>query len=116
MTHFTHYQTTAMRKGVDYSLLYIGFSNCVVHVLIPMLLLSLLNLAIYQAVSRSAIMHHHLTGGTGHRRDSTMATLLTSMVLVFVVCHSLKAGLNVYEAYMVSNTFSFHVMSCAIYS
>ena len=69
-----------------------------------------------------------ILGGTGHRRDSTMAALLTSMVvpntkqifaktskqisqdlqkistqvLVFVLCHSLKAGLNIYEAYMVT--------------
>ena len=44
-----------------------------------------------------------MIGGTGgHRRDSTMAALLTTMVLVFGLCHSLKAGLNIYEAYMVS--------------
>jgi hypothetical protein len=33
-----------------------------------------------------------------------MAALLSSMVLVFVTCHSLKAGLNIYEAYMVSSS------------
>ena len=31
--------------------------------------------------------------------------LLTSMVLAFVLCHSLKAGLNIYEAYMVGRTY-----------
>jgi len=100
VNYFPHYKRTSMRSKADYSIIYIGFSNCVVNVLIPMLLLSLLNLAIYQAVSRAATHHHHITGGTGHRRDSTMAALLTSMVLVFVLCHSLKAGLNIYEAYM----------------
>ena len=39
--------------------------------------------------------------GRGHRRDQTMATLLTTIVLVFIACHSLKTGLNIYEAYMV---------------
>jgi hypothetical protein len=62
VNYFSHYKRTAMRSEVDYSIIYIGFSNCVVNVLIPMLLLSLLNLAIYQAVSRAATHHHHITG------------------------------------------------------
>ena len=43
-----------------------------------------------------------LTSGTAsHRRDSTMATVLTAIVIVFVLCHFPKAALNIYEVYTV---------------
>ena len=32
-----------------------------------------------------------------HRRDNTMATVLTAIVGVFIVCHTPKAALNLYE-------------------
>ena len=31
------------------------------------------------------------------RRDNTMATVLTAIVFVFIVCHTPKAALNLYE-------------------
>ena len=34
-----------------------------------------------------------------HRRDTTMATLLSSIVVVFLCCHSTKLVTNTYEAY-----------------
>ena len=32
-----------------------------------------------------------------------MATVLTAIVIVFVVCHTPKAALNIYEVWTVSN-------------
>ena len=72
--------------------------------LLPMLLLAILNWLIFRAVSSAR--RHHVTlmarsSSSSHRRDSTMATLLSGIVLIFVICHTPKAILNIYEVYEV---------------
>ena len=72
--------------------------------LLPMLLLAILNWLIFRAVSSAR--RHHVTlmarsASSSHRRDSTMATLLSGIVLIFVICHTPKAILNIYEVYEV---------------
>ena len=66
-----------------------------------MLLLSILNWLIFRAISRSRTLHASLISSNSHRRDFTMATVLTAIVVVFVVCHTPKAALNIYEVCMV---------------
>ena len=68
---------------------------------LPMFLLAILNYLIYHAVSNAQARHAHLKGNSTHQRDSTMATLLTSIVLIFVICHTPKAILNIYEIWTV---------------
>ena len=70
-----------------------------------MLLLSILNWLIFRAISRSRTLHASLISSNSHRRDFTMATVLTSIVVVFVVCHTPKAALNIYEVCMVRKTY-----------
>ena len=70
--------------------------------LLPMFLLSVLNCLIFRAVSRAHAHHATLMSSNAHRRDSTMATVLTTIVLIFVVCHTPKAVLNMYEIWTVS--------------
>ena len=41
----------------------------------------------------------HNSISSHHRRDNTMATLLSSIVVVFLCCHSTKLVTNTYEAY-----------------
>jgi len=74
-------------------------ANCIVMGLLPMLLLSILNWLIFRAISRAHALHNSLMSGNAHRRDSTMATVLTAIVIVFVVCHTPKAALNIYEVW-----------------
>ena len=78
--------------------------------LLPMFFLSVLNWLIFRAVSRAHAHHANLMSGNAHRRDSTMATVLTSIVLIFVVCHTPKAVLNMYEVWTVSviTNYNFH--------
>ena len=60
-------------------------------------------LAIFIKYNFKAYAHHNaMTQGNAHRRDSTMAALLLGIVVVFMVCHSVKISLNVYEAYQVN--------------
>ena len=65
--------------------------------LLPMLILSILNWLIYRAITRARALHNSLKSGNSHRRDNTMATVLTAIVFVFFICHLPKAALNIYE-------------------
>ena len=49
-----------------------------------------------------ATANHNLISAN-HRRDTTMAALLFSIVLIFLLCHSIRLALNVYEAFQVIN-------------
>ena len=71
--------------------------------LLPMVILSILNWLIYRAITRARALHATLKSGNSHRRDNTMATLLTAIVFVFVICHFPKAALNIYEVGTVRN-------------
>ena len=42
-----------------------------------------------------------------HRRDNTMTTLLTGIVIVFFICHSTKIITHTYEAYQVCRINNF---------
>ena len=64
---------------------------------LPMVILSILNWLIYRAITRARALHATLKSGNSHRRDNTMATVLTAIVFVFVICHFPKAALNIYE-------------------
>ena len=64
---------------------------------LPMVILSILNWLIYRAITRARALHATLKSGNSHRRDNTMVTVLTAIVFVFVICHSPKAALNIYE-------------------
>lgn len=68
---------------------------CSVMGLLPMLFLSVLNWLIFRAVSDAHARHERLMSGSSHRRDHTMATLLTCIALIFLVCHLPKARLNI---------------------
>ena len=43
----------------------------------------------------------HNTLSSRHRRDNTMAALLSGIVIVFLICHSTKIITLSYEAYQV---------------
>ena len=66
-----------------------------------MMILSILNWLIYRAITRARTLHNTLKSGNSHRRDNTMATVLTAIVFVFFICHLPKAALNIYEVGMV---------------
>ena len=65
-----------MRSEAQYSIVYIGFTNCVVNVFVPMLLLSLLNLAIYQVSEAITICQVTITrGGLSNGDNNIFARL-----------------------------------------
>ena len=60
-------------------------ANCIVMGWLPMLILSILNWLIFHAISRTRTLPASQMFGNAHRCDSTMATVLTAIVIVFVV-------------------------------
>ena len=50
-------------------------------------------------IKRATAMHNMISAK--HRRDTTMVALLFSIVLIFLLCHSIRLGLNIYEAFQV---------------
>lgn len=89
-TFFVNLRPTWLRIHPLYSLVYIMVINFLVMNLVPFVVLAVLNISIYKSVSR---MTHVQTSHS----DTTMAALLFSIVIVFLCCHSLKLGLNIYE-------------------
>ena len=81
-----------------------------------MVILSILNWLIYRAISRARALHATLKSGNSHRRDNTMATVLTAIVFVFVICHFPKAALNIYEVGTVRNEASTKRLFNELYS
>ena len=59
--------------------------------------LELTHLSIFDC--RHTTLHNSIS--SHHRRDSTMAALLSGIVVVFILCHSTKIFANTYEAYQV---------------
>ena len=62
-----------------------------------MLILAVLNWLIFRAVTSARARHVTLvstSNSSSHRRDNTMSTLLTSIVLIFVTCHTPKANVE----------------------
>jgi len=84
-------QATDFRKNADYSLYVLGI-NCVVMGLLPFSLLIGLNLVISRNISK--------TFNNVEAREGAMRALLTSIVLVQLVCHAPRTGLNIFEICM----------------
>ena len=55
-----------------------------------------------KSMFRSTMIHNSIS--KSHRRDTTMAALLFSIVVVFLLCHTTRLALNIYEAVQVKWT------------
>jgi len=84
-------EATEFRRNADYSL-YVLTINCVVMGLLPFSLLIWMNLSIARYFS-------HDSAGTD-MRESSMKGLLLAIVVVQLVCHLPRTGLNIYEMIM----------------
>jgi len=84
-------EATEFRRNSDYSL-YVLTINCVVMGLLPFSLLIGINLSIARYFNRKS-------AGTD-MRESSMKGLLLAIVVVQLVCHAPRTGLNIYEMVM----------------
>ena len=86
VTSFT-IKPTWLRIHPTYNLYYGVIINFIVMTLIPMIVLTALNIFILRTISKM----------TQNQTDVSMATLLFSIVIVSLVCHSPRVILNIYE-------------------
>ena len=78
---------TWLRTDTVYSLVYIVSLNFIFMSFIPFVALSVLNFSIFKSYRRMSQNYS----------DTTMAGFLFSIVIIFLCCHSIRFGLNVYE-------------------
>jgi len=88
---------TWLRIHPLYSLLYIVFGNFLVMSLLPMSSLIVLNTLVYKMIKRSNRIHNSIS--RRHRRDDTMAAMLFTLVVIFILCHAPRLILNIFEAF-----------------
>lgn len=94
---------TSLRLEPLYIKGYLIYSNLVIHGIIPLLLLILLNIAIYRQI-RGFQVGSALPGrSTLHQREVRLAQVSCGIVAVFVLCHSIKWIPNIYELIQVEN-------------
>ena len=92
--------------------------NFLVMNLLPFLVLTFCNISIYRIVTRYAfwafLQFEHFSPRNpssqyirsrmrSHRRDLTMSVLLITIVMVFILCNTVRVMCNVYEATQVSD-------------
>ena len=66
---------------------------------VPFLLLVVLNYLIYQTIRKKTFLLPH--SSQRERRDIFVATILILIVMVYAVCHSIKAFINLLELFSV---------------
>jgi len=86
-------EATEFRRNPDYSL-YVLTVNCVVMGLLPFSLLIWMNISITSYINRSS------GSDETKMREKSMKSLLLAIVVVQLVCHAPRTGLNIYEMVM----------------
>ena len=92
---FEYLSATEMRKSYEYVLYYLNLVNLVINAIIPMSTVIILN-TILAFVLIEKQKHWRQMSGI-NRRDHRLSLVLIILALVYVVCHSFRFGLNIYE-------------------
>ena len=74
------------------------FVMLAVNGVIPLTVLIVLNTLIYMAIRTRTQRLATMT--SRQRRDLAVAAVLVGIILVFILCHSFKFVVNIYEAYI----------------
>ena len=85
---------TEMRKSYAYSRDYILTANFIMMMLVPLVLISIMNLLLYLTIRRSS---NRIRVTSRQRRDQKVAMLLITVVVVFIGCNMIRICINTYE-------------------
>lgn len=88
-------QPTELRKDPGYSRDYVLIANSFALAFFPMLALVVLNSLIFRTISKATERHNAIS--SHQRRDHKVAMMLIILVVVFIICHSLRSIINTYE-------------------
>ena len=88
-------KATNLRDHRDYIAYYLVLSNIVFMGIGPMIVMTVLNVHVVRAVEKANKRRAKMT--TRQQRNNTVTSVLVSVVLVFIICHSAKLIINIYE-------------------
>lgn len=86
---------TYLRTHQDYIAYYIVLSNILFMGIGPMSVMSVLNIFVVRTAQKASKRRAKMT--KRQQRNNTVTSMLVSVVLVFIICHSAKLVLNCYE-------------------
>ena len=90
---------TDLRKNPTYTRDYVLIANSVALVFVPMLILIVLNSFIFQRIRKATQRHNAIS--SHQRRDHSVTMMLFFIVIVFIICHSIRSIINTYECIQV---------------
>ncbi len=88
-------EPTDFRRNAQYSRDYVVIANSIALVVIPFFALIVLNSCIFRTINRATRLHNTIS--SHQRRDHKVAMMLITIVVVFVICHSIRSIVNIYE-------------------
>lgn len=88
-------EPTEIRRDPLYSRYYVLIANSFALAFIPMTALVILNACIFRTISKATRRHNAIS--SNQRRDHSVALMLISVVVVFIICHSIRSIINTYE-------------------
>ena len=86
---------TDFRKDPGYSRDYVLIANSLGVVFIPIITLVVLNSLIFRTITKATQRHNAIS--SNQRRDYSVAMMLILIVVVFVICHSIRTIINTFE-------------------
>ena len=89
---------TEMRKNPDYSKYYIHLCRLIVLGVIPFVLIAYYNFAIYKHIYQgSKLFEEDISKRIRQKQENNLSRVLFAIVVLFILCHTLKIFLNFYE-------------------
>ena len=88
-------QGSPMRQDQNYITYYIVLSNAILLTFIPMFLLLVLNGATFRTIKKGMKLHNAIS--VQQRQEHKAARMLISIVTAFIICHSIRFIINMYE-------------------
>ena len=96
-------RATELRKSSVYSTYYINLATLIVNGVIPIVLLSFYNYNVYKGMRFRTKLSKHRSNKERHVQEHDSAKVLGGIVVVFMICHSLRLVLNFYEMILIKN-------------
>jgi len=96
LMNITEICPTEMRKSYAYSRDYILTANFIMMMLVPLVLISIMNLLLYLTIRKSST---RIRVTSRQRRDQKVAMLLITVVVVFIGCNMIRICINTYEVF-----------------
>ncbi|XP_023328474.1 FMRFamide receptor [Eurytemora carolleeae] len=90
-------QATPLRENENYVKIYLIILNLLVHGIIPLLLLTVLNIIVYRQLKKMRGGVQSSSDGYIHHKEIKLAQVSLAIVAVFIICHAIRWIPNLWE-------------------